>query len=139
MHSATLTLKLISERLITLRSHLCSLSYIFTKTDKMWSYCQQVRLFILILIGLCQVSCDLYYTFSPESSWFGLTSHTWSFLTEIGFYLMFFLIHISLYVLSGGDVYNIYATISLNPKTNTLFDLRFESQYYIFCYIVIAS
>merc|ERR1719264_1891713 len=58
-------------------------------------------------IDYAEVSCDLFYTFSPESSWFGLTSHTWSFFADI-----------------DGDVYDISATISLNPKTNTLFDLR---------------
>merc|ERR1711872_887065 len=51
-------------------------------------------------IDFAQVSCELFFTFSPGSSWFGLTRHTWSFFAEI-----------------DGDVYNIHATISLNPKT----------------------
>merc|ERR1712180_206547 len=45
--------------------------------------------------------------FTPGSSWFGLTDHSWSFYTDI-----------------GGEIYDIFATISFNPKTNMLFDLR---------------
>ena len=41
---------------------------------------------IFILFQL-QVSCELFFTFSPGSSWFGLTRHTWSFFADIGFHL----------------------------------------------------
>ena len=47
--------------------------------------------------------------------------------------------YISIYLLSDGDVYDISATISLNPKTNTLFDLRLWSKYYIIHYMFIQK
>ena len=31
-----------------------------------------------------EVSCDIMFTFTPGSSWFGLTDHSWSFYTDIG-------------------------------------------------------
>merc|ERR1719234_722330 len=58
-------------------------------------------------IDYAEVSCDIMFTFAPGSSWFGLTDHNWSFYTDI-----------------DGEIYDIFATISFNPKTNMLFDLR---------------
>merc|ERR550517_1183416 len=58
-------------------------------------------------IDYAEVSCDIMFTFTPGSSWFGLTDHSWSFYTDI-----------------DGEIYDIFATISFNPKTNMLFDLR---------------
>merc|ERR1712192_81532 len=58
-------------------------------------------------IDYVEVSCDIMFTFAPGSSWFGLTDHSWSFYTDI-----------------DGEIYDIFATISFNPKTNMLFDLR---------------
>ena len=31
-----------------------------------------------------EVSCEIMFTFTPGSSWFGLTDHNWSFYTDIG-------------------------------------------------------
>ena len=31
-----------------------------------------------------KVSCDILHSFTPGSSWFGLTDHSWSFYTDIG-------------------------------------------------------
>merc|ERR550539_1549261 len=58
-------------------------------------------------IDYAEVSCDIMFSFTPGSSWFGLTDHSWSFYTDI-----------------DGEIYDIFATISFNPKTNMLFDLR---------------
>merc|ERR550539_544000 len=58
-------------------------------------------------IDYAEVSCDIMFSFTPGSSWFGLTDHCWSFYTDI-----------------DGEIYDIFATISFNPKTNMLFDLR---------------
>merc|ERR1719342_1274600 len=58
-------------------------------------------------IDYAEVSCEIMFSFTPGSSWFGLTDHSWSFYTDI-----------------DGEIYDIFATISFNPKTNMLFDLR---------------
>merc|ERR1712181_127604 len=57
-------------------------------------------------IDYAEVSCDIMFNFAPGSSWFGLTDHSWSFYTDI-----------------DGEIYDIFATISFNPKTNILFHL----------------
>ena len=38
----------------------------------------------LIIIINTKVSCDIMFSFTPGSSWFGLTDHSWSFYTDIG-------------------------------------------------------
>ena len=35
-----------------------------------------------------KVSCDILHSFTPGSSWFGLTDHSWSFYTDIGVLLL---------------------------------------------------
>jgi hypothetical protein len=76
---------------------------------------------------LPQVSCDILYSFTADlsASWFGLTDHAWNFYSNLGRQPHFY--QASFLFFSDGDVYDVHATISFNPKTNMLFDLRFPS------------
>ena len=82
-------------------------------------------------ITALQVSCTLLQGFNADSSFFGLTEHSWTFYTTIGSDEIFFAtikLQLCLYpptiINADEDVYSIYAEISFNPKTNMLFDLR---------------
>ena len=140
MPSATLTLKQISERLTTLRF-----------------YYQKVRQFTYLkLSDIKMANFDKNWIF-PHSNWtmlgflrpllhiFTWILLVWSHKPHMELFhrhrfciLFSYFLFDPKYVLSGGDVYNIYATISLNPKTNTLFDLRWEYKYYTIILDVIS-
>ena len=38
----------------------------------------------MVTMIIIKVSCDIMFSFTPGSSWFGLTDHSWSFYTDIG-------------------------------------------------------
>ena len=99
--------------------------HIFTRILLVWSHKPHMEIFHRHRFPFCLFKDQLF----PYIH----ISHYISIYGDISLYT-----HISLYMylLSDGDVYDISATISLNPKTNTLFDLRWWSKNYISHYML---